>query len=382
MKRLLVIITARPSYSRIKGVLDILKNSKKVELVIVTTACANSYKYGKVSEQIKKDGFTICEELNTMIECDEETGMVKTVGMSLISLADAIKRIRPDAVLTIADRFETISNAIASSYMNIPLIHIQGGEETGSIDNRVRHAITKLADIHIVCTKKAKEYVISLHEKKENIYFTGCPSIDIAKKAIENKNKEKEDAQIILNSILKNRPQFLPPKYMIVMQHPDTIDHEESRKQVSETLKAIKCIDLPIFWFTPNTDRGSTEIDQEINNFEKRNFYLIKNLPTDTFIRFLNKCECLIGNSRVGIRESSFLGIPVINIGNRQFLRERSENVTDVPYNSKEILEAINKVKGKHYERSFVYGDGNSSKKIAEILENIEYKLKEGKYKC
>ena len=166
------------------------------------------------------------------------------------------------------------------------------------------------------------------------------------------------------------------------MQHPDTIDHEESRKQVSETLKAIKCIDLPIFWFTPNTDRGSTEIDQEINNFEKRNFYLIKNLPTDTFIRFLNKCECLIGNSSVGIRESSFLGIPVINIGNSQFLRERSENVTDVPYNSKEILEAINKVKGKHYERSFVYGDGNSSKKIAEILENIEYKLKEGKYKC
>lgn len=382
MKKLLVVITARPSYSRIKGVLDILKNSKKVELVIVTTSCANSYKYGKVSEQIKKDGFTICEELNTMLDCDEETGMVKTVGMSLISLSDSIKKIKPDAVLTIADRFETISTAIASSYMNIPLIHIQGGEETGSIDNRVRHAITKLADIHIVCTKKAKEYVISLHEEKENVYFTGCPSIDIAKNAIENKNKEKEDAQIILNSILKNRPKLLPEKYMIVMQHSDTIEYEESRKQVLETLEAIKCIDLPIFWFTPNTDKGSKGIDQAINNFEKSNFYLIKNLPPDTFIRFLNKCECLIGNSSVGIRESSFLGIPVINIGNRQFLRERAENVTDVPYNKKKILEAINKVKGKHYERSFIYGDGNSSKRIAEILENIEYKLKEGKYKC
>ncbi len=317
-----------------------------------------------------------------MLDCDEETGMVKTVGMSLISLSDSIKRIKPDAVLTIADRFETISTAIASSYMNIPLIHIQGGEETGSIDNRVRHAITKLADIHIVCTKKAKEYVISLHEEKENVYFTGCPSIDIAKNAIENKNKEKEDAQIILNSILKNIPKLLPEKYMIVMQHSDTIEYEESRKQVLETLEAIKCIDLPIFWFTPNTDKGSKGIDQAINNFEKSNFYLIKNLPPDTFIRFLNKCECLIGNSSVGIRESSFLGIPVINIGNRQFLRERAENVTDVPYNKKKILEAINKVKGKHYERSFIYGDGDSSKRIAEILENIEYKLKEGKYKC
>jgi len=380
MKKLMVVITARPSYSRIKGVLEILKNSSKIELVIVTTACANSAKYGMVASQIKKDGFNIYEELNTMMDCDEETGMAKTVGMTLISLTDTIKRIKPDAILTIADRFETMATAIASSYMNIPLIHIQGGEKTGSIDNRVRHAITKLADIHIVCTQKAKEYVEALDEDKENIYFTGCPSIDVAKEAIEN--DENDDISIILKSIIKNKPEKFPEKYMIVMQHSDTTEYKEAKQQVEETLTAINQVELPVFWFTPNIDKGGDRIIDVIEHASKKEIYLIRNLPPHIFIRLLNRSECLIGNSSVGIREASYLGVPVINIGNRQLFRERAENVRDVKYNSKEILTAIKDIKGKRYKKSLLYGDGEASKKIVQVLENIEFKIKEGKYKC
>ena len=184
MRKVCVVITARPSYSRIKGAMLAIKNSPDMELQIVVAASAMLNRYGDAYKQIEDDGFTINRKIFSIVEGENPVAMVKTTGLGMIELVTAFEDLKPDVVVTIADRYETIATAIAASYSNIPLAHIQGGEVTGNIDEKVRHAITKLSDLHLVASKMAAERVIKMGENPKNVFVTGCPSIDLAKKAI------------------------------------------------------------------------------------------------------------------------------------------------------------------------------------------------------
>lgn len=378
MKKVCVIITARPSYSRIKTALIAMNENPIIDLKIILSGSALIDKYGNISDVIEKDGLRVESKIFNLIEGSGLSESVKSVGLSLIDLASCLNKIKPNIVVTIADRYETIANAISASYMNIPLIHIQGGESSGSIDNKVRHAITKLSDIHLVSTDIAREKVISMGEDPKNVYKTGCPSLDLVKE-IEN------ELNLEFNPFEKYGgagPIFdLSNGYIIVMQHPVTTEFDESYYQTKITIDAINKIKIPTFWFWPNVDAGSDGTSKALRVFREYNpnapFHFFKNLSPKDFLRLLNHSSCLVGNSSVGIRECSFMGTPVVNIGTRQIDRERSNNVIDVDHNEKSILDAVKKqINFGKYKKSNLYGDGNSGLLISNIIAKNNFCLK------
>lgn len=377
-RKICVVITARPSYSRIKTALTAIKNHPKLELQLVIAGSALLGRYGNAVDVIEKDGFTINEKVFMVLEGENKTAMAKTTGLGVMELSNVFYKLEPDAVITIADRFETIATSIAAAYQNIPLIHIQGGEVTGNIDEKVRHANTKLADIHLVASDDARLRVIKMGEDENFVINTGCPSIDLAK-------------EIKLNPTLTFNPidkyggvgEFLNWKeegYLVVMQHPVTTEYEKAKDDVLKTLEAVNELNIPTFWFWPNVDAGADGTSNGIRTFREinkpKNIHFFKNMEPNDFLLLLVNSKCLIGNSSVGIRECSYLGVPVVNIGTRQNRRQRGSNVYDVSYDKKEIIAAIHeRINTDSIHEENIYGGGNSGEKIAEVLAIIELKF-------
>jgi len=370
IKKICIVVTARPSYSRIKTALTAIKNHPKLELQLVIAGSALLGRYGNAVEFIEKDGFEIAEKVFMVLEGENPTSMAKTTGLGVMELANVFYRLKPNAVLTIADRFETIATSIAASYQNIPLIHIQGGEVTGNIDEKVRHANTKLADLHLVASEDAKLRVIKMGENPKFVFNTGCPSIDLAD---EIKNNPRLDFDPIKKYGGVGASINWKEGYLVVMQHPVTTEYQSARKDVEETLKAVYELDIPTFWFWPNVDAGSDGTSSGIRafreNYQPKNIHFFKNMEPNDFLKLLVNSKCLIGNSSVGIRECSYLGVPVVNIGTRQNKRERGSNVIDTLYNKQEIIKSIkDRITTTTIVSENIYGDGASGQKIAHIL--------------
>lgn len=382
-RKVCVVITARPSYSRIKTALEAIQRFPDLELQLVVAASALLDRYGSAIHNIERDGFPIVAKVFNVLEGENLTAAAKTTGIGILELSTVFDNIRPDIVVTVADRFETMATAIAATYMNIPLAHIQGGEVTGNIDEKVRHSITKLADIHLVSTAKAKERVVRMGEDAEKVIVTGCPSIDLAKMVTEQDGLDFDPYKKYggVGNI-----QDIKRGYLVVMQHPVTTEYQNSRLHVEQTLLAIGDLDIPTLWFWPNVDAGSDGTSKGIRAFREfnaektKNIHFFKNMEPDDFLRLLKHSLAIVGNSSVGIRECSYLGVPTVNIGNRQTGRERGKNVLDVEYNREEIKNAIRfQMDRGHYDSDSLYGDGTAGQKIAEALSRsplgIEKKL-------
>ncbi|PQJ73314.1 UDP-N-acetylglucosamine 2-epimerase [Polaribacter butkevichii] len=377
-RKICAVVTARPSYSRIKTALLAIKNHPELELQLVVAGSALLGRYGNAVDFIEKDGFVVDEKVFMVLEGENKTAMAKTTGLGVMELANVFYKLKPDAVITIADRFETIATSIAAAYQNIPLIHIQGGEVTGNIDEKVRHANTKLADIHLVASEEAKERVIKLGEEPDFVINTGCPSIDLAKEIKENPkltfNPLEKYGGVGANVDWQNKG------YIVVMQHPVTTEYEAAKEDVLKTLEAVTELDIPTFWFWPNVDAGADGTSNGIRTFREinkpQNIHFFKNMEPQDFLKLLVNSKCLIGNSSVGIRECSYLGVPVVNIGTRQNRRQRGNNVVDVSYDKEGIKEAIlNQIENTKISSSTIYGDGASGQKMADVLSKIPLKF-------
>ena len=373
MRKVCVVITARPSYARIRSLLHAVKEHKDLELQLVVAASALLDRYGSADKVIEDEGFTIDRRVYMIVEGENCVTSAKSTGLGVTELATVFDNLKPDFVVTIADRFETMATAIAASYMHIPLVHVQGGEVTGSIDEKVRHAITKLADIHCVSGEQAAQRVVKMGEHPDQVHITGCPSIDLAMQACENQQQDIDSIAKQLGGVGANVDLNQP--YIIVMQHPVTTEYTQARKHVEETLKAIHTCQIPTLWFWPNVDAGSDGTSKGIRAFREKNpcnhIHFVKNLPPENFIQLLNRSQCIVGNSSVGIRESAFIGTPSVNIGSRQSGRDRGSNVLDVNYNSDEIRSALEQqiTHGK-YKPNSLYGNGMAGTRIAEVIAN------------
>jgi UDP-hydrolysing UDP-N-acetyl-D-glucosamine 2-epimerase len=369
-RKVCVVVTARPSYSRIKTALQAIRERPDLELQLVVAASALLDRYGDAVEYIERDGFDISARVHMVLEGGNLASMAKTTGIGLLELSTVFDNLKPDVVVTVADRFETMATAVAAAYMNIPVAHVQGGEVTGSIDEKVRHAVTKLADLHFVASEKAAERVLRMGEEPEHVYVTGCPSIDLA-------------AEILCDPRLDFDPFAkyggvgdqvdLADGYLVVMQHPVTTEYRLAREQVEETLGAVRDTGLPVLWFWPNVDAGTDGTSNGIRAFREREkpqgFHFFKNMAPTDFLRLLYNGSCLVGNSSVGVRECAYLGVPVVNIGTRQMGRDRGRNVIDVDYQRSQITRAIDAhLSNGSYESDPIYGDGNAGKRIAELL--------------
>lgn len=365
-----VVITARPSYSRIKTALQAIVAHPDLDLQLVVGGSALLDRYGNAVDQIERDGFTVAARVSSVIEGDDPTAMVKTTGLGLIELSSVFANLRPDVVVTVADRFETLATAVAASYMNIPLAHVQGGEVSGSIDEKVRHAITKLADLHFAATTLAGERIIRMGEDPSAVFVTHCPSIDLAADLVERPDLDFDPFERYGG--VGNRLD-LDEGYLVVLQHPVTTEHEAARSQVTETLHAVHASERPTLWFWPNVDAGSDGTSNAIRAFREaqqpEHIHFFKNFAPTDFLRLLANAAVLVGNSSAGIRECAYLGVPVVNIGSRQAGRERGPNVVDVGYDRGAIRSAIDAQRAHGpFPPDHLYGDGRAGERIAEHL--------------
>ena len=376
-RKICVVVTARPSYSRIKTALSAIQDHPDLELHLVVAASALLDRYGSAVNYISQDGFNIAAKVFNVLEGENLTAAAKTTGIGILELSTVFDNLQPDIVVTIADRFETMATAISASYMNIPLAHIQGGEVTGNIDEKVRHAITKLADYHFVASENAKERVLKLGENKNFVFNTGCPSIDLAKEVLQS---PAFDFNLYKKYGGVGAKIDFTKDYIVVMQHPVTNEYSESRIHIEETLHSIYEIEIPTFWFWPNVDAGSDGTSKGIRAFREKykaeHIHFFKNMKPQDFLKLLVNSKCLVGNSSVGIRECAFLGVPVVNIGTRQNKRDRGNNVKDVDYKREQIANAIEKhiAQGKT-KSSLVYGGGDAGIRIAKLLLNLPLKF-------
>lgn len=374
-RKVCVVITARPSYARIKTAMEAIRDHEGLELQLVVAASALLDRYGNAVKVIESEGFKIDRTVYMIVEGENLVTSAKSTGFGLAELATVFNDLKPDMVVTIADRYETIAASIAAAYMNIPLVHVQGGEVTGSIDEKTRHANTKLADIHLVSCDNARVRVEKMGEQPASIFVTGCPSIDLARLALENEPSDIAGIAARYTGVGASIDVTKP--YMVVMQHPVTTEYNESRQHTEETVEAVNAAGYPTLWFWPNVDAGSDgtskaiRIARENRQLQQARFY--KNMNPLDFLSILINSRGIIGNSSVAIRECSYLGVPAINIGSRQQRRDRGRNVIDVGYDRNEIAAAIEKMWAmKERPRDMVYGDGFAGKRIADVLARAE----------
>ena len=374
-RKVCVVINNRANYARIKSALISIQRNQKLELQIVLGSSALLNRYGNISNIIKKDGFKINRVAYTLVEGENLLTMSKSTGLSVIEFSTAFDQLKPDIVLVVADRYETLAAAVAASYMNIVLAHTQGGEVTGSIDESVRHATTKLAHIHFPASLNAKKNIIKMGENPKKVHLVGCPSLDLIKKnqlTIDNKFKKKYSrfgvGELEINF---NKP------YIVVLQHPVTTEYKKIKENIDQTINAIIKVDHQVVWLWPNVDAGSDVLSKSIRRLREeikpKNIRWQKNYNPEDYLKLIYNASCLVGNSSSAIREGAFLGIPAVNIGNRQQNREHGKNIINVNYNWKNILKAIDKqLNRKKFPPNKIFGDGKAGKRISKILSRID----------
>ncbi len=375
-RNICVVVHSRANYGRIKSVLQAIHDHPDLNLLLLVGGSAVLSRFGNVSEQIEKDGFKITARVPFIVEGETPTTMAKSTGLAIIELATLFENLKPDIVLTVADRFETIATAIAASYMNIPVAHTQGGEVTGSIDESVRHAITRLSHIHFPATKRSAEYLEKMGESEESVFFVGCPSIDIVAQC---------DRSMPTDFFKKYNGVGVEPDpakpYIVVLQHPVTTEFGSGLDQINATLKATADIDVHKIWLWPNIDAGSDDVARGIRIFREthtaKQFSFYKNFAVEDYTKLISNCACLVGNSSSAIREGAFLSIPAVNIGSRQNYRECSDNVVTVPHDAGQIKQAIGeRMAHPPFSSSDMFGTGDAGVKIADVLAKADLNVK------
>ena len=377
MRKVCVVIGSRANYSSIKSAMRAIKAHPALELQVVTGASALLDRYGEVVQLIEKDGFEPAARVYMLVEGETPLTMAKSTGLGLIELPTIFDQLQPNFVLTVGDRFETMATALAAAYMNIPLAHTMGGEVSGTIDESIRHAVTKFAHLHFVASAEAKERVIRLGEDPASVHQVGCPRIDLVAEVLAAAEDNLEPdifAEGVGGSF------SLREKFIIVSEHPVTTEYGDGEAQIAETLMAVQQIGLPAIIIWPNADAGSDDVARGLRKFREHNddsrMHFFKNLPVEVYVRLMKQTACLVGNSSSGIREGAFIGTPVVNVGSRQSRRQRGENVLDVDHNCTAISEAIaQQVDHGPYRAEPIYGDGKAGERIANTLADGEVSL-------
>jgi UDP-hydrolysing UDP-N-acetyl-D-glucosamine 2-epimerase len=376
MKRVCVVVGSRANYSSIKSAMRAFRSHSKLELQLIVGASALLDRYGTVADLIEQDGFVADEKVFMLIEGETPGTMAKSTGLGLLELPTAFDRLRPDVVVTVGDRFETIATALAATYMNIPLAHTMGGEVSGNIDESIRHAVTKFAHVHFPACSDAAERIVRMGEDPGTVHTVGCPRMDLVAEVLE---RPGDGLSQLLRFGVGGRFDLEQP-FLLVSQHPVTTEYGDGERQITRTLKAVQALDLPAIVLWPNADAGAEHIARGIRKFREHEddskLHFFKNLATDDYVRLMSRTACIVGNSSSGIREGSFIGTPAVNVGPRQEGRQRGANVIDVGYDQDEIAEAVRaQLEHGPYDREPIYGDGRAGERIAEILATNDVRI-------
>jgi UDP-hydrolysing UDP-N-acetyl-D-glucosamine 2-epimerase len=375
-RRIAVVVVDRANYGRLKPVMAGLRDEPSVELQVVCAGTTLLDRFGRSVDVIRSDGFEVRDEVFTELEGSVPATMAKSVGLAVIEFSSAFQRLQPDFVLLIGDRYEALAAATAAAYLNISLIHLQGGEVTGSIDESARHAITKLSHYHFPATERAGAYVLRMGERPDTVFPFGCPSVDVVDAAASS-----VDAEELMRLGVGPELDFQKP-FILTLFHPVTTEYRSSESQMEEVLEALQASGQQILLIWPNIDAGSDGISQAIRRFREFNrdaqLHAYKNFEPEAYVPLLKRASCLVGNSSSFVRDASFLGTPVVLVGSRQDGRELSAAVRRVEPTAAEIGDAIRaQVEHGPYPSDGVYGQpGVSQRIVAQITELEPYSQK------
>ncbi len=370
-KKICVVVASRANLARITTVLEAVREHPALELQVIAAASLLLERFGSAVTVLEAAGFTPDAKIPFIIEGQTPATMAKSTGLGLLELPTAFERLEPDIVLTVADRFETIATAIAGAYMNIPVAHTQGGEVSGSIDESVRHAVTKLSHIHFPATELSARRVIAMGEDPQYVFNVGCPSIDLAART---RPSTRRDA--LLNHGGAGSPIDPEQPFLLVMQHGVTTEYGHGLAQMSATLRAVSAIGMQALVFWPNVDAGSDEVAEGIRQFREqglaRRCQFFRNVAAADFAHLMTHCTCMIGNSSAALREGAYLGTPAVSVGTRQHDRECGPNVVFTSHDPLEIAEAVRaQIAHGRYERSDLFGSGTAGRDIADVLATV-----------
>ncbi|MCK4901808.1 MAG: UDP-N-acetylglucosamine 2-epimerase (hydrolyzing) [Thermoplasmatales archaeon] len=366
MKRKICVVTGtRAEYGLLKQIMNEIKKKPDLQLQLIVTGMHLMPEYGHTKNDVKKDGFKIDAEVDMTVEGDNLSDMAESVGKGITGMNREFKRLKPDVLLILGDRTEPFAAAITASIMNIPIAHIGGGQVSGCIDNHIRNTISKLAHIHFVRNPLHAEKLKEIGEEKWRIHTTGTLCLD----AIMNMKTLKPE-EISKKYLLDfNQP------ILLAVFHPDTLDIEKSIIHTKNLCDALVELDMQTVFIYPNADAGGRRILKIIKECTKHpKIKLYKNLPQDEYYSIMKKSSLMIGNSSSGIIEAPALGLPAINIGNRQKGRDRLENVIDIDGETDQMIKSTKKLLKSASKKKYdgVYGDGKTAEKIVEILSKVE----------
>lgn len=374
MKKICVVVASRANYGRVKYLMNAIQEHPDLELQLIVGASTLLERFGAAVNIIRADGFQPMRTIHYVIEGETLVTQAKSTGLGIVELSSAFEDLKPDMVVTVADRFETMATAIAATYLNIPLVHLQGGEVSGNIDDRVRNAITKLADIHFVASQLSAERVISMGEDPRYVFNYGCPSIDV----LLNVDLLISNQRMVSYLGVGGEPDWAQP-YVFMLQHPVTTSYGDGFNEVSQTLHALELIpDVQKVVMWPNSDAGSDYVSKGIRHFRECNqtekMFYYKNFSPEDYACVINNALCCVGNSSSFIREAAFLGVPTVIVGDRQEGREHGNNVVFAGYNNEEIeKQMLMQIAKGRYASDLRFGDGRASQSIANELACLQY---------
>lgn len=374
-RKICIVLTTRGNYAKMKSVIEKIDASDDLELQLILGGMVVLEKYGRILDTLSSTTFTAIRKINFVIEGGDLVTMTKSSGLAVNEFASVCEDLKPDIVVIIADRFECLSLAMTAAYMNIMVAHVEGGEVSGSIDESIRHAITKLSHIHFPASLDAAQRIEKMGEHKSAIHMVGGTSMDVIREMdLYNLAPIKE---LQYDSGIGSILDLERGKYLVVIQHPVTSEYDESLVHINETINALKILNMETVWIMPNMDAGSDGISKGIRLFREKsqpkNIHFFKSLAIEYFAPLLKNAACKIGNSSSGIREAAFLGAPSVNVGTRQNGRERGNNVIDVDYNCDQIVDAVRaQILNGPFEPNGLFGDGYASQKIINVLKSCE----------
>jgi len=370
LRKVCVVVANRANLARITTVLEAVREHPQLDLQVIAAASALLERFGS-ADMLEQAGFTPDAKIRLIIEGQTPATMAKSTGLGLLELPTAFEMLEPDIVVTVADRFETIATAIAAAYMNIPVAHTQGGEVSGSIDESVRHAVTKLAHVHFPATELSARRIIAMGEDPRHVFNVGCPSIDLAARAQPGTRRDA-----LRQHGGDGSPIDPDQPFLLVMQHAVTTEYGQSLEQINATLAAVSSIGMQALVFWPNVDAGSYEVAMGIRAYREQGLadrcHFFRNLPAEDFIGLMTHCDCMIGNSSAALREGAYLGTPAVSVGTRQQDRECAPNVVFASHDPHEIADAIRaQIAHGRYEPRDMFGDGSAGRVIADVLASV-----------
>jgi GDP/UDP-N,N'-diacetylbacillosamine 2-epimerase (hydrolysing) len=372
-RRICFPITSRAYYGRSQLLIKKLHNHPAVELELMLSGSILLDKYSRhIADDIEAGGFTISASMFNVIEGGNHVAMAKTACLTALEFTNGFAAIDPDVVVICGDRFEQLAIAMAAAYLNKTVAHIEGGDVSGSIDESVRHAITKLAHIHFVTNDDAQRRVLAMGEDPKYVFNTGSLDVELASRIDTVMTNERVNAYGVGHDVDVTKP------FLMVIQHPVTSE-PDNRKHLETTLRAVGDLGVPTIWFWPNPDAGTGEMAETIRHFREHDaapagkMRFITNVPADEFVAMLKATACLIGNSSAGIKECSYLGTPVVDLGGRQYGRLAADNVVHAGYDANAIRAAVERqLRHGRYPASQIYYRPDASQQITDRLAAVE----------